>query len=285
MRKLALVLTSFSALFLFGCGTNTSVSSPPPASNNTTPISKSVVPALKQQTIALTVLPGGRLGPDGKMHDTFSTPNFTVVQGVPVKLSVYNYDSGKHSITNGALHLNLVAKGSPKNGVPAVTTATFTPATAGKYVWQCMEPCDTENGGWSMTHLGYMKGTISVVPYGNKQYIYMMIKDGLQYAAADKKIHDSYSPANFTVQANIPVQATVENFDTGEHSFTDPTLNINKVFKAASKEGVPSVTIFTFTPKKAGQYGWRCIIPCDSESNGWAMNHNGYMMGNVIVTP
>ena len=284
MRKLALVLTSISTFLMIGCGSNIGVSQPTPPS----PAKTSGLPVaakLKQQNIALTVLPGGRLGPDGKMHDTFTTPNFTIVKGVPVKLSVYNYDSGKHSITNSALHLNLVAKGSTLNGAPAVTTATFTPAKAGRYVWQCMEACDTENGGWAMTHLGYMRGAITVVPYANKQYIYMMIKDGLHYAAADKKLHDSYSPANFTVQANIPVQATVENFDTGQHSFTDPGLGINQVFKGAKKEGQPSLSTFTFTPKKVGKYTWRCIIPCDTESNGWSMSHSGYMMGTVTVTP
>ncbi len=284
MRKLALMLTSLSTLMLFGCGSNAATSSPP-AQNNTKMTSKPAAPKLKQQNVALTVLPGGRLGPDGKMHDTFTTPNFTVVAGVPVKLSVYNYDSGKHSVTSGALHLNLVAKGSTKNGVPAITTATFTPGKAGKYIWQCMEPCDGQNGGWSMTHLGYMRGTINVVPYANKQYIYMMIKDSLHYATADKKIHDSYSPTSFIVQANIPVQATVENFDTGQHSFTDPGLNINRVFRGGKKVGDPSLTTFTFTPKKAGTYSWRCIIPCDGQNKGWAMNHNGYMMGSVKVTP
>ncbi len=284
MRKWAYALTAMAAVLVVGCGTTSGVSNSAPSN----PLKTGVTPVaikLQQQNIALTVLPGGRLGSDGKMHDTFTTPNFTVVQGVPVNLSVYNYDGGEHSITNSALHLNLVAKGSPKNGVPAVTTARFTAAKAGKYVWQCTKACDGQNGGWAMTHMGYMKGTITVVPYANRQYIDAMIKDSLHYAAADKKLHDSYSPASFTVQEGIPVQMTVENFDTGNHSLTDPALGLNKVFKGASKVGVPSVTTFTFTPKQVGRTTWRCVIPCDGQNNGWAMSHNGYMMGTMTVTP
>lgn len=253
-----------------------------PATNNST-TTKTVTPAatLKTQSVSLTILPGGRLGPDGKMHDTYTNPNFTVVQGVPVKLTVYNYDTGNHTMTNSALGLNLQAKPSAKNGVPGVTTVTFTPTKAGDFKWQCMDPCDGGNADWSMAHVGYMEGVIHVVPFQQKQYIYLTIKDGLQYASADGKMHDSYSPASFSVQAGIPVQVTVENFDTGEHSFTSPALGVNQIFKGASKEGVPSETTFTFTPSKAGQYHWQCVIQCDG--NGWAMSHDGYMSGTVTV--
>lgn len=289
MKKTLWIATALTAAVLAGCGTatqpNPSTSPTQTLTNSSQSTGSDTAPqtTLKTQSVSLTVLPGGRLGPDGKMHDTFTNPNFTVVEGVPVTLTVYNYDSGSHSITNSALGLNLQAKPSPKNGVPGVTTVTFTPSKAGNYTWQCIDPCDGQNGGWSMSHVGYMEGVIHVVPFQDKQYIYLTIKDGLQYAAADGKLHDSYSPADFTVQEGIPVVVTVENFDTGSHSLTAPGLGLNQVMKGAVKAGDPTDTTFTFTPSKTGEFQWNCIIPCDGSANGWAMSHNGYMAGDINV--
>ena len=287
MKKVMFVAAALTSLVItVGCGAPNQTSSQ--VNPSTSPIqgAQSVTTpapavALKMQHISLTILPGARLGPDGKLHDTFTTPDFTVVQGVPVQLSIYNYDSGAHSLTSSDLSLNVQAKGSPKDGVPGITTVTFTPSKTGDFNWQCIDACDTEAGGWAMSHPGYMEGTIRVVPYANKQYIDLTIKDGLQYAAADGKLHDSYSPADFTVQAGIPVQVTVENFDQGSHSFTSADLGVNQIFKAAPKAGQPSVTIFTFTPASAGSFTWHCVLPCDDP--GWAMSHDGYMMGTVTV--
>jgi len=284
---------AFTTLVLAGCGTaaqqsnvNTTANptnSPTQTTTGSSPSSPvATAPVLNMQTVTLTVLPGGRLGTDGKMHDTFSDPNFTVVEGVPVKLTVYNYDTGNHSITNADLNLNLQANGASKQGVPGVTSVTFTPTKTGDFKWQCIDPCDGQNKDWSMSHLGYMEGTIHVVPNNDKQYIYLTIKDGLQYATSDGKLHDSYSPAGFTVQEGIPVQVTVENFDSGKHSMTAPGLKLNAVIAGATKEGVPKTTTFTFTPSTNGTFHWMCIVPCDGD--GWAMTHDGYMSGNITVT-
>ncbi len=240
--------------------------------------------ALKHQNLTLTILPGSRLGPDGKMHDTYSPADETIVAGVPTTISIYNYDTGTHSFTASALGVNIQAKASKKNGVPAVTTYTFTPKKTGDFTWVCLDKCDGAANGWAMRHNGYMMGTLDVVPNHNKiQYVYLTIKDGLHYAAADKKLHDSYSPADFTVQRGIPVKVTVTNFDTGNHSMTSSSLGLNQVMKGAKKEGVPTVTTFTFTPKKDGKFAWRCVIPCDGGPTGWAMTHDGYMSGFITV--
>jgi len=294
MKKTILISAALTAFVLAGCGTvsqqpnaNSPVNpttSPTQTSSSNTATPSASSSTLKMQTVALTVLPGGRLGPDKKMHDTFTDTNFTVVVGVPVKLTVYNYDSGSHSITNGDLDLNLQAKGSSKQGVPGVTSVTFTPTKTGNFKWQCVDPCDGKNQSWSMSHIGYMEGLIHVVPNNNdKQYIDLTIKDGLQYAAADGKLHDSYSPASFAVQEGIPVQVTVENFDTGKHSMTVPGLGLNQVMQGATKAGVPTTTTFTFTPTKDGTFHWMCVIPCDG--NGWSMTHDGYMAGTITVNP
>ncbi len=295
MKKLTLVTVGLLTAVLVGCGSTTTTTTAPKSNSSTTTSTATTntaststnggqstqSAALKTQEVNLTVLPGGRLGPDGKMHDTYTDPNFTVVEGVPVKLSVYNYDSGTHTISNADLNLNLAVKGSTKKGVPAVSTVTFTPTKTGDFNWQCLDKCDGGMTSYSMTHKGYMEGTIHVVPFNNVQYEYVAIKDGLQFASADGKMHDSYSPADLNVQAGIPVKVTVENFDTGSHSMSSPQLGLNAMIKGATKEGVPSVTTFTFTPSKAGKFHWSCMVPCDG--NGWAMTHDGYMAGNINV--
>lgn len=268
-----------------GSSTNTTSTAANTANTST---STTKAPALKQQEIDLTVLPGGRLGTDGKMHDTYAPANWTVVAGVPVKLTIYNYDNMKHSLTSSSLGLNVQANPSAKTGVPGVTTVTFTPTKTGDFNWQCIDPCDLDNNGWAMTQPGFMEGTIHVVAPDDKQYIYMTIKDGLKYASVDGKEHDAFSSTDMTVQAGIPVVVTVENFDTGGHSFTSKTLGVNQVFKGATKAGAPSTTTFTFTPTKAGKFEWNCVIPCDGAGSGgpyagWAMKHDGYMLGYVTV--
>lgn len=293
MKKSVLVSIVLSALVVAGCGTNTpSPSTVPTQSSNQTANqtsssstgSTTQQTALKEQEIDLTVLPGAHLGPDGKLHDTFSPADFKVVQGVPVKLTVYNFDGGTHTLTNSALGLNLQVKGSAKQGVPSVNTVTFIPTKAGDYTWQCMDPCDGQNGGWAMSHDGYMQGVISVVPPStNTQYITLTIKDGVRYAQADGKLHDSFSPTDFTVQKGIPVTVTVDNYDTGEHSITAPDLGLNQVFKGASKTTGPSVTTFTFTPTKTGSFTWRCEYSCDGGMTSYSMTHPGYMMGTINV--
>jgi len=123
---------------------------------------KRVTTKMKEQHIYLTVTPGMKLGPDGKLHDAFSPANFTLVEGVPAKITIYNYDNMKHSVTSGALGINFLGKPSKKNGAAGVASYTFTPKKDGNYSWQCIYPCDMPNKQWSMSHKGYMQGTIHV---------------------------------------------------------------------------------------------------------------------------
>jgi len=51
------------------------------------------------------------------------------------------------------------AKVTAKGTKPVVTTFSFTaPTKQGAYTWFCAVPCDP----WAMTHLGYMKGRVTV---------------------------------------------------------------------------------------------------------------------------
>jgi uncharacterized cupredoxin-like copper-binding protein len=100
----------------------------------------------------------GKKGSDGKWHDAFLPANFTVLAGVPVKVTIYNYDDMPHSFTSSTLHLNkVIAKGSET--APSKTTFTFTAPKAGKFLWWCALPCDS----YSMSHVGFMRGYVNVV--------------------------------------------------------------------------------------------------------------------------
>jgi plastocyanin len=97
---------------------------------------------------------------------------------------------------------------------------------------------------------------------------------------SDGEWHDSFLPADFSVEAGATVHVTVYNYDDMPHSFTAPDLGTNATI-AAGDEDKASKTTFTFkAPDKAGSYDWFCALPCDP----WAMAHEGFMKGHVTVT-
>ena len=100
---------------------------------------------------------------------------------------------------------------------------------------------------------------------------------------SDGKLHDAFSPADFTVAAGRPVEVTVYNYDGGQHSVTAPDLKVDALIPAHKAKGDPSVTTFRFTPQKAGQYMWNCAKTCDGGNDQWAMTQMGYMMGTITV--
>ena len=53
--------------------------------------------------VTMVIVPGIRLGPDKKMHDAFTPTDFSATVGQPVIVTVYNYDTAKHSFTAPAL--------------------------------------------------------------------------------------------------------------------------------------------------------------------------------------
>ena len=116
------------------------------------------------EKVNLTVMGSVKLGPDGKMHDAFTPADFTVTQNRPVEVTVYSYDNAPHSMTVPALNLNPTIAPSTTNGVPAVTTYTFTPTKSGKFLWNCDLPCDGDTNGWAMANPGFMSGYITVLP-------------------------------------------------------------------------------------------------------------------------
>jgi len=100
--------------------------------------------------VYLSVTPGIKPGPDGKLHDAFSVTNFYVHVGQPVKLVINNTDTVPHSINASAVGVKIIAK-------PGTHTYTLLVRKAGRFQWMCMMPCDP----YSMAHDGYMRGYIT----------------------------------------------------------------------------------------------------------------------------
>jgi plastocyanin len=109
--------------------------------------------------------------------------------------------------------------------------------------------------------------------------------DGLQ--------HDTTYGANVSVKKGQRVTVTIWNYDEGPHTFTNKALGLNVKIPGAQNEeqGIPSKTVFSFTPKKAGTYRWYCSLPCDKGQGYWAMavtkkgvGRDGYMAGYITVT-
>ena len=96
----------------------------------------------------------GIKGPDGLPHDILIPSSFVIKSGVPVTLSVVNYDEGPHTITAPDLGLNLLMKGGKeqpdKSVVPVTTTFHFTATKKGVFRWFCALPCDAKHGAWDM---------------------------------------------------------------------------------------------------------------------------------------
>jgi uncharacterized cupredoxin-like copper-binding protein len=129
-----------------------------------------IVAPANQDEIAMTVLPGTKLGSDGKLHDIYSPADINIVKGIPTKVTVYNYDDGSHDFVASDLGLKVQIPGSTKKGVPSVTTFTINAPKSGDFHWLCDVPCDGAGNpnkpgsakGWAMSHDGYMAGTIHV---------------------------------------------------------------------------------------------------------------------------
>ena len=105
----------------------------------------------------------------------------------------------------------------------------------------------------------------------------------------DGKRHDTMIPSNEVFQQGVPVTLKIVNHDDMVHTITAPGLGLNIIVQPAQKVNgklVPKVTTATFTPKKAGDFRWHCMGPCDP----WTMqksfdgpDRDGYMAGHFVV--
>lgn len=112
-------------------------------------------------------------------------------------------------------------------------------------------------------------------------YIYA---DSAGLLAKDHKHHDAFFPADFVLKAGQKVKLVFVNNDDAAHSFTAPGLHLNVVIKPGKDQKgsdaiTPTTTTYTFTPAKAGEFRWHCMMPCDP----YSMNRTGFMAGYVKV--
>ena len=132
------------------------------ASAATQPAAKQTAPApaapaastAAAKVVDLKIIGSYKTGPEGKKHDAFTQTEFAVKVGQAVTLRIDNTDDVPHSINAPVAGVNIVAQ-------PGTHTYTLLVSKAGKFLWSCLLPCDTDTGGWAMTHPGYMSGYIT----------------------------------------------------------------------------------------------------------------------------
>jgi hypothetical protein len=93
----------------------------------------------------------------------------------------------------------------------------------------------------------------------------------------DGKKHDYYTKTEFAVKVGQKLNLVIDNTDEGEHSITSPEIGVNIVVK-------PGVHTYQLVVHEKGRFSWFCVIPCDSNANGWAMQHAGYMGGFITAS-
>jgi plastocyanin len=107
-------------------------------------------PMTAAKVVDLKVIPEGKKGPEGTLHDEFTVTEFNVKVGQPVTLRIDNTDNTVHSITSAEAGVNIVVQ-------PGTHNYTLTVSKSGKFEWNCAYPCDP----WAMSHPGYMAGYIT----------------------------------------------------------------------------------------------------------------------------
>jgi plastocyanin len=142
----ALVMATIALVISVGKNATTATMMGPAVA--TAPAATSAAP------IYVSVAGSNKMGPDGKMHDSFSATDFAVKVGRPTTLRINNTDSGPHSITSIAAGVNITV-------LPGLHTYTIVAKAAGRFEWICIIPCDGDAHGWAMTHPGYMAGYIT----------------------------------------------------------------------------------------------------------------------------
>lgn len=93
----------------------------------------------------------------------------------------------------------------------------------------------------------------------------------------DGKKHDVFTKTDLAVKVGQPLKLRIDNTDDVPHSITAPVPGVNITVQ-------PGTHTYTLLVKQAGRFQWFCIIPCDSDANGWAMQHAGFMSGYITAS-
>ena len=89
--------------------------------------------------------------------------------------------------------------------------------------------------------------------------------------------HDAYTVTEFAVKVDQPLKLRIDNTDNQPHSITAPEANVSII-------AMPGTHTYVLYVTKPGKYLWFCVFPCDSNAEGWAMKHRGYMSGYITAT-
>lgn len=131
---------------------------PASAASRSATVAASALRIAGVEHLTVYVLPGGGglgfVGPDKAHHDTVVPSSFVLRRGVPVTVTVINFDDMRHSITAPGLGIDIVIKpGLLRKGghiTPVTTTYIFTPTRVGEFRWFCLFPCDMPSH-WAMS--------------------------------------------------------------------------------------------------------------------------------------
>jgi heme/copper-type cytochrome/quinol oxidase subunit 2 len=93
----------------------------------------------------------------------------------------------------------------------------------------------------------------------------------------DGKKHDAFTTTEFAVHVGEPLTLRIDNTDDVPHSITSPVAGVNITIQ-------PGVHDYKMTVNEKGRFQWFCVIPCDSDAKGWAMEHAGFMAGYITAT-
>ncbi len=92
----------------------------------------------------------------------------------------------------------------------------------------------------------------------------------------DGKKHDAFTTTEFAVKVGQPLTLKIDNTDDVPHSITAPVAGVNIIAQ-------PGTHTYTLIVKQAGKFQWYCVLPCDTDANGWAMQHPGFMNGYITA--
>jgi plastocyanin len=100
---------------------------------------------------------------------------------------------------------------------------------------------------------------------------------GSYKTAPDGAKHDAFTKTEFAVKVGQPLKLKIDNTDDVPHSITAPIVGVNITT-------APGTHTYTLLVKQAGRFQWYCMIPCDSDAHGWAMQNPGFMSGYITAT-
>ncbi len=134
-------------------------------------------------------------------------------------------------------------------------------------------------------------GGSSITPSSPVTLNYKAVGPDEGLVGSDGKKHDTFYALGATsVKVGQEVTISVANFDDVAHTFTSPELGINIMLQPAKGKDDPSIGTYTFTASKAGKFRWFCAIPCDTDTDGWAMKVgpngigvDGFLAGYITV--